>query len=64
MPVYTVNQAAQILCLSPRTLRRLRNDGKLFALQVGSQVRYDEEELIRFVRDTREKPLVENPGSN
>lgn len=37
----TLTDAANQLCISPRTLRRMVNSGKLTALRIGRQLRFD-----------------------
>jgi excisionase family DNA binding protein len=44
----TVNGAAEVLAISPWTLRAYIRQGKLIPIRIGRLVRLDELELIRF----------------
>lgn len=50
-PLLTIKQAAQILNLSPWTLRQWDNKGKLAAVRVGSRKdrRYKKEDILKVL---------------
>jgi excisionase family DNA binding protein len=47
--VYTVEQVAEILVVSPQTVRKLIKEKQLKAFRVGSQLRIKKEELDRYM---------------
>jgi len=49
MKLYDIRGAAQILAISPWTVRAYIRDGKLVPIRMGRLVRLDEQELERFV---------------
>lgn len=51
---YTEEEAAQLLGVSRDTLRREREDGRITAIRVRSQVRYPHAQLVRYLK-TRER---------
>ena len=52
-PLMTVAEAAQLLHVSERTVRRLISAGAVPALRVGSQIRIDRDELHRWLYDEK-----------
>jgi excisionase family DNA binding protein len=50
---YPTDQAAQLLRVSVRTLRRLARNGKIKPTQVRGRVVYQGQELLRFLREER-----------
>jgi excisionase family DNA binding protein len=48
--VYTDEQAADLLRVTPRTLRKMSDAGRLKSARIGDRVRYLGEELLRFMR--------------
>ena len=50
---YPADQAAQLLRVSVRTLRRLARNGKIKPTQVRGRVVYQGQELLRFLREER-----------
>ena len=57
--LYTTDTLAEFLQVSPRTIRRERNDGHLAYVLIRGQIRYREEDIERYlnVNDSEE---VEN----
>lgn len=55
MTVYllTEKEAAARLSISPRTLRKLRQDGELHYIRVRSSIRYSPDDLDRYVESAR-----------
>jgi putative molybdopterin biosynthesis protein len=51
--VYTVEQVAKILQVSPHTVRNLIKEGKIKAVRVGIQIRVTQEELDRFLKQSQ-----------
>ena len=51
---YSIEQAAQLLHVSERTLRRLAKNGALKPTQVRGRVVYQGQELLRFLREEKE----------
>ncbi len=51
---YSIEQAAQLLHVSERTLRRLAKNGTLKPTQVRGRVVYQGQELLRFLCEERE----------
>ncbi|WP_422125281.1 helix-turn-helix domain-containing protein [Sphingobium arseniciresistens] len=49
----TEEQAASWLSICPRTLRKLRTDGKIHYVLIRSSVRYTMDDLARFVESAR-----------
>ena len=52
--LYDVNAAARQLSVSPWTIRAYIRQGKLQPVRIGRLVRLDEEELRRFVTQSRD----------
>lgn len=52
-PLYDIKAAAQLLAVSPWTVRAYIRDGKLQPVRLGRLVRLDEEELQKFVADAK-----------
>ncbi len=53
-PLLTVNEVMERLKISRQTLYNLRNDGKISATVIGNIVRFTEEEIERFIRESSE----------
>ncbi len=49
-----VNQAAKTLCVSPRTVWELTNDGALACIRIGRRVLYAPEDIQAFIDSCRE----------
>lgn len=56
----TEMEAAQWLSISPRTLRKLRQDGKVHYVLIRSAVRYTLDDLILYVEGARTACLFTN----
>lgn len=54
MKLFTVRDAAQILSISPWTVRAYVRSGKLRPVRVGRLVRLDEQELEQFISAAKE----------
>ena len=54
-PLYDVNGAAQLLRISPWTVRAHIRDGKLRPVRIGRRVLLEEAELERFVEEAKEQ---------
>ena len=52
-PLYNVEAAAQLLSISPWTVRLYINRGKLHPVRIGRRVLLEEVELERFVSNGR-----------
>lgn len=52
--VYTVEQVAEILMVSPQTVRKLIREKKLRTIRVGVQIRITQAELDRFLSEPPE----------
>jgi len=52
-PLHDVNGAAQLLAISPWTVRAYIRQGKLRPVRIGRLVRIDELELQRFVAEAK-----------
>jgi excisionase family DNA binding protein len=48
---YTVEEVANVLRVSPPTVRKLIKEGQLKAVRVGVQIRIQKEELDRFLKN-------------
>jgi len=60
MKLYDVKGAAQMLAISPWTVRAFIRDGKLRPIKVGRLVRIEEQELENFVSQARAKIGLEH----
>jgi excisionase family DNA binding protein len=47
--LYTTETLSEYLQVSPRTIRRERNDGRLSFVVVRGQIRYREEDIERYL---------------
>lgn len=54
-------QAADWLQVSDRTLRTLTKAGKIPAVRVGKQTRFDPDDLRRYVDGSKTRPVVHPP---
>jgi excisionase family DNA binding protein len=52
MKLFDVNGAAQILTVSPWTVRSYIRQGKLKAVRLGKLVRVDEAELLKLITES------------
>jgi excisionase family DNA binding protein len=59
MKLYDVKAAAELLSISPWTVRAFIRHGKLRPIRVGRLVRLEEEELERFIGKSRVSALSE-----
>lgn len=59
MQLYDVKQAAEVLAVSPWTVRGLIRARKLRPVRVGRLVRLDERELEQFIRNAKESSELE-----
>ena len=50
---YSTDQAAQLLHISVRTLRRLSRDGQIKPARLGGRIVYQGQELLRFLKEER-----------
>ena len=50
---YSTDQAAQLLRISVRTLRRLSRNGQLRPARLGGRIVYEGQELLRFLKEER-----------
>ena len=55
--IYTIEQAAGILSIKPRTVREWIRQGKVRAFKLGDLVRIHEEDLQEFIDSERRKSL-------
>ncbi|RPJ50788.1 MAG: DNA-binding protein [Methanobacteriota archaeon] len=55
--IYTIEQAAEILLIKPRTMREWIRRGKVRAFKLGDLVRIHEEDLQEFIDSERRKSL-------
>jgi len=62
-PLLDTNRAADLLALSPWTIRLYTRTGKLNAIKIGRSVRYEETELQRFIEQNRSAPVSESVAS-
>jgi excisionase family DNA binding protein len=65
-PLWSVEKAAELLGLSPWTLRAYIRDGRLRPVRLGRRVLLEESELERFVTEGKNQNSVEitqTPGS-
>jgi excisionase family DNA binding protein len=51
---YTIEEVAKMLALSPRTIRRAIDHGRLIAHRFGGAVRIAERDLLAFIAINRE----------
>ena len=54
-PLYTVAQAAEILNVSEKTVRRLIKKGQLRVIRIGGLLRIDPMDLEDLIRDHRSR---------
>ena len=50
----TETQAAEALSISPRTLRKARQEGRIAHILIGRAVRYTMDDIARFVEASRQ----------
>ncbi len=62
--LYDVNGAAQMLRISPWTIRAHIRDGKLTPVRIGRRVLLEEAELERFVAEARESAAATQDGTD
>ena len=55
--IYTIEQAAGVLLIKPRTMREWIRQGKVRAFKLGDLVRIHEEDLQAFIDSERRKSL-------
>jgi excisionase family DNA binding protein len=54
-PLHTVLEAAEILNVSEKTVRRLIKDGRLREIRIRGSVRIDPADLVDLIRDHRSR---------
>ena len=54
-PVYTLEEVAEILRVYQKTVYRLVSNKELVAFQVGRIFRFDEPDLLDFIKRSKEK---------
>lgn len=62
--ILTIEQAAEMLQVSVRTIQRMVKDGKIPGRQVGSQWRFDRDQLREWVRCEIEVPEPPRPAQS
>ena len=61
--LYDVTDAAELLAVSPWTIRAYIRQGKLLPVRIGRLIRIDELELERFITNAKLKPTARtDPG--
>jgi len=60
MKIYTVKEAAKILKVNPKTVRKYINDGKLEASKLGNRFRIKEGDLENFFDANKDNKLNES----
>jgi excisionase family DNA binding protein len=58
-PLLSIEEAAEVLAVSPRSLYRLIGRSDLFAVKVGNCTRIEPQELRRFIAERRKRPTEE-----
>ena len=53
----TVQEVAELLKVSPTTVRRLQSDRRLPFIKVGGSVRFAKNDIVDFVRKMRVEPI-------
>jgi excisionase family DNA binding protein len=60
--LFTVKDAAKFLNVSPRTIDRAKNDGRLNYRQIGACIRFTQDDLDAFITKASKHPVsVEKP---
>lgn len=59
MRTYTVDQAAEVLQVTPDTIRRLARDNRLQGSKIGNHWRFIEEDLRAFLNQQRTEHQLE-----
>jgi excisionase family DNA binding protein len=59
MKLYDVRNAAQVLSVSPWTVRAYIRNGKLPAIRMGRLVRLTDEDLSQFILSAKSRPTTE-----
>jgi excisionase family DNA binding protein len=54
---FTTSEAAELLGVSARTLRRWRSQGILRGVRIGGKMLIRRDELLRMLRDNEERPV-------
>ena len=60
MKLYTVKEAADVLKVIPKTVRRQIREDNLEASMVGNRYRIQKKDLQKFLEKTKEKKFLEN----
>ena len=63
MKLYDIRNAAQMLAVSPWTVRAYIREGKLCPIRIGRLVRLDEQELERFVGTAKVSPITQDQSA-
>ena len=57
--LYTINELADFLRVSPRTIRRYLKDGKINGFKVnGKEWRFSDEEVSRYIQEQQKSTSV------
>jgi len=51
--MFSVREVAELLSVSPETIRRLAAEGELVAIRVGGQLRFEPEAVSSFIAQNR-----------
>jgi len=62
--ILTIEQAANLLQVSTRTIQRMVTDGRMPGRQVGSQWRFDREQIRAWVRGEAESPAEQEQNEH
>lgn len=62
-PLLTEAEAAALLKICPRTLRKARQAGQLPWVQIGRKVLYAESDLAQFIQEKRQCPSISAPAA-
>lgn len=58
--LYTTDTLSEFLQVSPRTIRRERNDGHLSYVVIRGQIRYREEDIQRYLDSNNSEEAEQN----
>jgi excisionase family DNA binding protein len=54
----TIDQAAELISMSPRYVRRLVSERRIAVHRLGRAVRINRDDLAAFIAETREEPIT------
>lgn len=63
-PLLTTQQAAEVLSVSPSTVKRLRASGGLVGRQIGRQWRYTAGDVLAYIEKSRALPSPQAPTAS